>query len=340
MDIGTTLLIGSGGLGLLVCIVLGIFEIALLSLIRAPKKNSFSNVRMVASQYQTIVAPAMGALVASLFVSIAASYFYEGISKNEDWRQYAGLGSFFIGLICLATMLRSALKGLDDPASLASDPHTIQAAAEEYSEMPRNAVLEPDVLVQRLKRWQQRIATHSMNISADVQAPRLDEAFQKAARSHGKAKLTKASILIYCAALRQFPWRFSWPILSAMVYLAGWYWFAFGSGVLNESSIAGWLRVIVLPIIVTSLVLAFYFAARGYRAVRWHRVNRIASVKAKRALREATTMQAAVLEETENSKQLYSRVSDFLRNNGQGGRKKLLTLNVGRFSLKITSKSD
>ncbi|PRA08212.1 hypothetical protein CQ010_18225 [Arthrobacter sp. MYb211] len=287
---------------------------------------------MVNSQYQTIATPAMGALFAGLFVSIAASYLYEGFSKNDDWRQYAGLCSFFIGLVILAVILKPVLKGVDDPESLARDPHTIQAAAEEYIATPRVAVLDPDVLVRQMKQWHKDISVRSTNISADAQSQRLDDAFHLASRARGFIKLTNASLRIYYAALKLFPFRFLWPILSALVYLVGNYWFAIGSGTLKEAGPVGKLLVLVIPIVCVSLVVMFYSATRGYRAIRWHKVNRLASAKAKRALREAKTVHEGILGEDEFSLQLFSRVDDFLRKSGRGARKEILSLKIGKFS--------
>ncbi|MGP5027070.1 hypothetical protein ACTXI4_18145, partial [Glutamicibacter ardleyensis] len=71
METITTLLIGGGGLWVSLSFLLGIVELATLRTIRPPKRQTFTYIRLAATQYQTVFAPAMGALLSGLMVSIA-----------------------------------------------------------------------------------------------------------------------------------------------------------------------------------------------------------------------------------------------------------------------------
>lgn len=86
--------------------LLGIVELATLRTIRPPKRQTFTYIRLAATQYQTVFAPAMGALLSGLMVSIAGSFFYESfIEQGDSWKQLAGVVAFIVGAIALTATL-------------------------------------------------------------------------------------------------------------------------------------------------------------------------------------------------------------------------------------------
>ena len=91
MESFVTALIGTGGLLVIVNLLAGILELATIRTIRPPEHRTFTYIRLAANQNQTIFAPALGALVSGLLVSISASFFYEGLRLSEPfWYRYAG----------------------------------------------------------------------------------------------------------------------------------------------------------------------------------------------------------------------------------------------------------
>lgn len=209
MESFVTALIGTGGLLVIVNLLAGILELATIRTIRPPEHRTFTYIRLAANQNQTIFAPALGALVSGLLVSISASFFYEGLRFSEPfWYRYAGVASFFAAGFALVVTLRSAIKGVGDPSELANDPFTIRAAAEEYSEDARRATLSPEFLEKRLSQWERDLPGHSLNISRKSDAKRVLGVLDKAAATTGLLRSTRASSSVYMAALAEFPLRF------------------------------------------------------------------------------------------------------------------------------------
>ncbi|MDA4894228.1 hypothetical protein PFZ55_45965 [Streptomyces sp. MS2A] len=336
----TTILIGFGGLSVVACLVLSLVEFATVRIIRAPERRTFTYIRLAETQFQTIVAPAMGALLSGLFISISASFFYEGFTREtEDWRQAAGGLTFIAGAVALALTLRSALKGVGEPAALAKDPFTIRAAADEYVTQPREALLTPQVLTTQLAGWAAQIPARSLNVSADVESHRLTEALDRAADATG-VRAIWPSFRVYVAALSRFPFRFGWPTLGLTVFCIGVLWYAFAFADFETRN--PWAPVLASAIMISigAFLTALYGVARGNRARLWHRVNRRALIDARDAIRRAEQARAVVVEEDARMQRVLTRADDYLRQHtpgsAPGGKRTVLRLRVGRLDLELS----
>lgn len=284
----TTILIGVGGLLIGLFLILGVAELALLRTIRPPKQKTFAHIRLAENQYQTIIVPALGALVSGLFVSISASFFFESFSENVDeGRQIAGVLTFLAGAAVLAIMLSAVVKGVGEPKELARDPFTIRAAAEEFAADPRRSPLDPNFLTQRVDEWEKLMSTRAMNITAEKASPQLEKVLERALAQNGFWHCVAASWRIYLAALARFPLRFCWPLVSFVMLSTGTIWYAIAGAELDFfSSWRPWFAVGVFVIPSAAIVL-FYAAARGNRARLWYRVYVEALAHARDAIRDA-----------------------------------------------------
>jgi hypothetical protein len=304
METVTTTLIGVGGLICIMSLILGIVEISTLKLIRPPQQKTFSYIRLAATQYQTIFVPALGALVSGLFVSLAASFFYLGLTaeKQESWPQWVGSGMFIAGAISLTVTLRAAFKGVGEPGELARDPFTIRAAANEYAADPRRGTLDPTFLNERLSEWVTYISTRAMNISSTrvmnesskMRSDRLGGVLDKGSKVDEFWRGIRSSICVYFVALSRFPFRFMWPLLGPLVLAAGVALYMLTESKLDVgSSIRPYFGASVLMALALVLTL-IYCAARGNRARLWHRVNLTAVEDASKSISAAQLAHGAI----------------------------------------------
>lgn len=360
METVTTTLIGVGVLICIMSLILGIVEISTLKLIRPPKQKTFSYIRLAATQYQTIFVPALGAMVSGLFVSLAASFFYLGLTgkpaeawtcnpaealtgkpaaawrcnpaealtgiPEETWPQWVGAIMFISGAIALAVTLRAAFKGVGEPSELASDPFTIRAAAEEYAADPRRGTLDPAFLDAKLSDWMTFIPTRAMNISStrgmkksstnrsEILGEVLDASSEKKSWRGGIG----ASIRVYFAALRRFPFRFMWPLIGFLSLETGVFLFAFTEA---ELDFLGSIRpyvALAVALVLPALSTLFYFTTRGNRARLWHRVNLVAIEDARKSISAARQAQEDITAENARIKQVMQSADDFLKRQNSG----------------------
>lgn len=256
----------------------------------------------------------MGALISGFMVSIAASFFYESIKEQgSSEKQLAGAIAFIVGAITLTCTLWSTLKDVGEPVELARDPFSIRAAAEESSTAPRSAGLDPDVLTKQLNEWSTNISARSMNISAKGASDRLNRSLKQGAETGTFRLSMRRSLQVYYAALLRFPFRFAWPILGFLVFIAGITCFAFGPAELPfTTSWKPWFAVGLLAI-VGAISTLFYCMARGNRARLWHRINLVALVDARNAIAEAKKAHASVAAENALLQRVLAKADKFLQ---------------------------
>ncbi|MCY0906199.1 hypothetical protein [Arthrobacter sp. H14-L1] len=337
MENTTTWLIGVGGLWVSLSFLLGVAELATLRTIRPPKRQTFTYIRLAATQYQTVFVPAMGALISGLFVSLAASFFYASFTGQQDsWLQLAGIVTFFAGAIALVVTLWSVLKDVGEPVELARDPFSIRAAADESAAAPRRAGLDPDVLEQQLDEWEASISARSMNLSVKGTSDRLAENLTQAAQTRRFWLAAFRSLQVYYAALLRFPFRFGWPLLGFAVFMAGIVWFAIGPAELKvATSWRPWAAVGLLAI-VGAIATLFYCVTRGNRARRWHRINLDALKDARKAIGEAKGAHALVAAENVLLQRILTNADKFLQQDHSAPAKADRTvLRFGRFRVSI-----
>lgn len=323
METVTTTLIGVGMLICIMSLILGIVDISTLKLIRPPKQKTFSYIRLAATQYQTIFVPALGAMVSGLFVSLAASFFYLGLTGKpaETWPQWVGAIMFISGAIALAVTLRAAFKGVGEPSELASDPFTIRAAAEEYAADPRRGTLDPTLLDARLNDWIAFIPTRAMNISSTrgmkksskIRSKLLGKVLDAASEKKSWRGGIGASTRVYFAALRRFPFRFMWPLIGFLLLETGVFLFAFAEAELDFSSSYRPYLALAVALVLPAISTLFYCTARGNRARLWHRVNLVAVVDARESISVARQAQEEITAENDRIKRVLQSADDFLK---------------------------
>lgn len=333
METFTTLLIGGGGLCVSLCFLLGVVEMATIRTIRPPKRQTFTYLRLATTQYQTIFAPAMGALLSGLMVSIAASFFYESFKEQEDsGKQLAGAVAFIVGAILLTVTLWSTLKDVGEPMELARDPFTIRAAAEESASVPRSGGLDPDALAKQLDEWNENISARSMNLSVKGASDRLHRSLTQGAQTRAFWLSVIRSLQVYYAALLRFPFRFAWPILGFLLFIAGIVWFAIGPAELPfTTSWRPWAAVVLFAM-VSSIPILFYCTTRGNRARLWHRINLVALEEAQNAIVEAKKAHASVAAENTLLQRVLTMADKFLQQDHAASAKAERTImRLGRF---------
>lgn len=313
--------------------LLGIVELATLRTIRPPKRQTFTYIRLAATQYQTVFAPAMGALLSGLMVSIAGSFFYESfIEQGDSWKQLAGVVAFIVGAIALTATLWSTLKDVGEPVELARDPFTIRAAAEESALAPSRGGLDPEALGKQLDEWNENISARSMNLSVMGASGRLHRSLTQGAQTRAFWLSVIRSLQVYYAALLRFPFRFVWPILGFLLFIAGIVWFAIGPAELPfTTSWRPWAAVGLFAIVGAILTL-FYCITRGNRARLWHRINLVALEEARNAIVEAKKAHALAAAENTLFQRVLKMADKFLQQDHTASAKAERTImQLGRF---------
>ena len=334
----TTFLLGGGGTLLLLNLVLGIVELLTLRTIRPPKRKSFAHIRLAETQFQTVIAPAMGAIISGLFVSLAASFLYSGLtSESESWHQNVGGVVFFAGVIVLMVTLRLFLKGVGEPTELTRDPFTIRAAAEESAAHPRQSTLGVDVLNQQLCDWKRYISAHSMDLSARRASDRLDRELHRAKKKQGFWTAMWLSFRIYYAASLRFPFRFGWPLLGFTLYGCGVVWFAVGVAELDFTGSSRPWFVVALHLGIAAAVTLFYFIMRGNRARLLHRIHLDAFVDAREAIEKAKEAHSAVKDEDALLQRVIDHADSFFRHTAPNPKAHTI-FRLGRFRVSVTPK--
>jgi len=332
METTATWLIGVGGLWVSLSFLLGVVELATLRTIRPPKRQTFTYIRLAATQYQTVLAPAMGALISGLFVSLAASFFYASFTGQQDsWNQLAGVVTFIAGAIALTVTLWSVLK-VGEPVELARDPFSIRAAAEESAAAPRRGGLDPNVLTQQLDEWEESISARSMNLSVKGNSDRLHENLTQAAQTRRFWCSALRSLRVYYAALLRFPFRFVWPLLGFPLFMAGTVWYATGPAELKFATSWRPWAVVGLFALAGAIATLFYCVTRGNRARLWHRINLVALKDARNAIGEAKSAHASVAAENVLLHRILTNADKFLQQDHAAPDKADRTvLRLGRF---------
>jgi hypothetical protein len=304
METVWTTVLGLGVFLVVLNLLLAIAEIALMGTIRAPAPRNFSYMRRESSQYQTVFAPALAALVSGLFVSLSASFFYAGVVGAIDDGQQFGIVTFALGAVALVVILRLLLKDSLGVAELARDPFAIRAAAEEFALNPRDGALKPELLRQRLSYWESHMSARSLNLSVDRRSDSLDRSLREASTVTGFLAAVRDSLRVYRAAIRCFPLRFGSPLMGFPLFALGVLGVAFLDGSPSGSS-PRWINMIAF-LLAGLLVALFYCAARGNRARRWHRIHQCGLEQAEQALR------SQVAAEDETLRRVLRRADIFL----------------------------
>ncbi|RLP75036.1 hypothetical protein D9V32_11490 [Mycetocola tolaasinivorans] len=328
-----TLVIGLSGV--VWCLLLVVVEIVTWSSIREPKRRSFSRIQFEARQSQTVIAPALGALYSGLFISLSASFIFKGLTPDGGadesshlWNPFIGVVLFFAGAVTLLFILWVFFKDRSDSISLAQDPFSIRAAAEEYISAPEQASLKPEDLDTQLKNWVQRKAAYTMGVAPgrprekntrgeDQRVRRttaLEAALTKSENSQGRRQGIVNSLRIYYRAARRYRLRFIWPAGVSAILLVGVVWMALDQPeVLISSSGWGspWLMVIIVAVVEMVVVLA-YAVFRGNRARLWYRVYRSAQTGAEHQIRAAHEVKISQVSEEQRLRELVDQLENIL----------------------------
>lgn len=331
------MLMGVGILWVSGNLFLGFAELVTLPTIRPPKRQTFAHIRLTATQYQTVFAPAMGALVSGVFVSLSASFFYASFTEQQDsWHRLAGVASLLAGAIALVVTLWSLLRDAGEPETLARDPFSIRAAADESAANPWRGGLDPEVLTYRLNEWEDSISAHSMNLSVKGTSSLLETYLNKPTQKGGSSFSLLHCLKIYYAALLRFPWKFCWPLLGFTILLIGIVGFVIGPTELKfATSLRPW-AVIGGFVVGGAVATIFYCAARGNRARLWHAINLVALEKAREAISEAQSAHTSARDQNLLLQKVLLNANKFLQQDSTALHNDERTiLRLGKFRLSI-----
>lgn len=312
-------------------------QFGLVRTVHPPKRQSFAAVRASEQQFQTVVAPAIGALASGLFVSISASFFYSSIvGDGGDNHRAAGIVLFLVAGLSLSLTIGIALRRGIQATELARNPFTIRAAAEEYTTDPLRGPVEPKTLSQNLSEWTQYRAARSLQIESDVKAPRLDKVLDNTIDSHGFWSALLDSLKIFIFAVVRFPLRFGWPVVCLFFVPVA------SIGVISTGKeIAGAAvpRLIAIALVAVGLAMLsviVYGVARGNNARLWHRVNRKASLAAEVSIAKAATAHDRVKAENELRKRVLKEADRLFKDSSLSeSRSSLFTLSLGRIRVEL-----
>ena len=106
--------------------------------------------------------------------------------------------------------------------------------------------------------------------------------------------------------------RFAWPLLGALMFLAGSTWYGFVFADIEVKYWWGPVRAVVVIVAIAVVPTLIYCVARGNRARLWHRVNRKAVEDARTALECAQNSKASVEEEDSVLRRVLERSDKFL----------------------------
>ncbi|WP_262775577.1 hypothetical protein [Brevibacterium permense] len=308
----STFLLGLSILLVSLNFILAIIEIATICTIHAPKRQTFADIRVKEEQFQTIIAPAMGALISGLLVSISASFLYSNlVNESKDWYRYAGIGVFFIAALSLVFTINLALRGGAQAAELARNPFTIRAAAEEFTDDPRHCPVDPDTLSENLKNWTKHRSAHSLNVDRDIELSDLDEKLDLSARLR-KFSALPSSFIIYLMSIRRVPFRFVWPLFGPVLFLLSVLAVLLTDQEFEGSTPLQWWKPLLIALLIGVVSVLFYGTTRGNRARLWHRVNQIGQIRAEAAVSAAKSKQDAIKVEDERLKRVLLMADKFL----------------------------
>lgn len=316
--------------------ILTFIEISTICTIHPPKRQTFADIRVKEEQFQTIIAPAMAALVSGLLVSISASFFYSNlVNESKDWYRYVGLGVFFAAALSLIFTINLALKGGAQAAELARNPFTIRAAAEEFTDDPRYGPVDPGTLSENLKDWTRNRSAHAFNLDRDIDCSDFDKKLDSSAKM-SKWPGLKSSLKIYYLSVRRMPFRFGWPLIGPALLLVSVFVKILIDQDLDSSGVSQWWRPLLNALLFGMISVLFYGTARGNRARLWHRVYQIGRVRAEAAVAEAEKEQDAIRTEDERLKRVLREADKFFGDSCNIEKEKdMFDLTIGRVCIRI-----
>ncbi|MDO5646243.1 MAG: hypothetical protein Q4G21_11245 [Dermabacter sp.] len=330
METFATGLVCVGGILVAVNLILGFLELANIPNIRLREPQTFNNIRIVENLHQTVIKPAIIALVTGLFVSLSASFLYEGLTSQSSRHLLAGAVTLNVAVLFLGFLLQQILEGVSEHPEIANNPFTICAKAEEITTNPHREELNSDNLALQLNEWEKYIGTHSLNLSVKVDSPclerrrqqhlekrivereeRLKRRLEQASQAQGFRSAICRSLHVYGTALRWSLIRFGWPLLGFTLSMVGAVWYAIGPAELNFT--ASWMRWAFVASVATlsAVPTLFYCVMRGNRAQLLYRRNLREIDDARKAIDSAATAHAEVAEEEARFKRALARAELF-----------------------------
>jgi hypothetical protein len=264
--------------------------------VRKAKYIPFSTIQYKDKQRKNTVIPSIAALVSGVFMSVAASFLFEGIVESNDRHinlsssvlfMLAGAGIFLI----ILTFVRG---GSGDASELARDPLSIRAAAEAFKVSNGSAGVNPSTLDENARKWREDIVSHTMNVRKKSRSFKRKKSLRRLAyrlfRSSREARSFQiwTYCLIFLEAIVLYPLSFFLFYVHILLSAAGAVSFVivlFG----DYSVPLTWAIIIAgLGCLVNVLTMLFYGAFRGGRAVRWHSIYVEELMAAHAAIREAS----------------------------------------------------
>lgn len=322
-------------------LLFAILELTTVRTVHPPKRQSFATVRASEEQFQTIMAPAVGALASGLLVSISASFFYSSlVGDGGNAHRIAGLGVFFAAGLSLALTIGMALKRGVQAAEIARNPFTIRAAAEEYANDPRRAPVGPETLSQNLEIWTQYRSARSFNLELNAEAPKLDATLDSTICSRGFWSALLDSLAVFLFAVARFPFRFGWPIIGHILLPTSIIGIVITGETLAPSAAPRLLTMFALTMCLSTFSVLFYGTARGNRARLWHRVNHSGKLEAQSAIVKAAAIQDEIRTQEDLQKRVLEEADRLLSNSAADGPpQNAFTFSFGRIRLEFSRKA-
>lgn len=317
-------------------------ELATVRTVHPPKRQSFATVRASEEQFQTIIAPAIGALASGLLVSISASFFYSSlVGDGGNAYRIAGLGVFFAAGLSLVLTIGMALKRGVQAAEIARNPFTIRAAAEEYADDPRRAPIGPEALSQNLEVWTQYRSARSLNLDLNAEAPKLDATLDSTICSRGLWSALLDSLTVFLFAVARFPFRFGWPIIGLILLPTSVIGIVITGQALAPSAVPRLLAMFALTMGLSAFSVIFYGSTRGNRARLWHRVNHSGKLEAQKAIEKAAAVQDEIRTEEDLQKRVLEEADRLLSNSvAYGPPQNAFALSFGRIRVEFGRKAN
>ena len=260
------------------CFYLFIFTMAVSEFIecrwiKSPAEKSFSAIKRESIHHQTVVAPAIAALMGGLFVSVSASFFYAGLTHENDGLSIAvGLLVFAAAVALLVYLLNLALSDAGDETELVKDPAVIIAAARDIRTNPRQEGITPDFLAGKLDQWVNYAGNYSLRLSPKKRQFSNEDLLNKSLEASGLRQTFCIACRLYFAAMKVFKIRFFAPFIGLFLLSISWIFFL-AEGRQSDHPNFKLLILAALPVtlILAGVVSLFFCFTKGNYARIWYR---------------------------------------------------------------------
>lgn len=301
--------IGTGIVSAGMIVTLGVLTIGIINLLgywfeRPEKPAAFDSIRTIERDHRSIVLPGVAALIAGLFVSMSASFLYEGLRHNKMLETNIGAALFIAATLTFIFLISPAFKGDPSIDELAEYPQRIHSAVLAVRDSAPDAPAVLAALESRLDGWESGSGAYSMRWNSKTPSPYMNAAFDKVPASRSlpmrRAIRSVPWPSAFVAAWRTAPWRFAWPAYLTLGLVIAGSILVLQSGVAARG--AGRLILIFLaPAVVAILVAGASALLGGARRLAIQRAfvgacrNEIASASARIDAVRANELAAARL---------------------------------------------